>query len=91
MARNCSALSVVVVRLDPTIQYCGTPATDLRSRGAPDTPSAGMTAVFFALAFGAVIARSDATKQSSFLFAARWIASLTLAMTLLQRGLLFDG
>jgi hypothetical protein len=32
-----------------------------------------------------------ATKQSIFLFAAPWIASLTLAMTLVQRGLLFDS
>ena len=36
-ARDCAAFSVVIVRLDRTIQYSGTPMTDRRSRGVLDT------------------------------------------------------
>jgi hypothetical protein len=64
VARDCAALSTVVVRLDRTTQYAGTPGTDLRSRGVLDTRFRGYDSGFWAHALTLSL-RANGSAQSA--------------------------
>jgi hypothetical protein len=76
--RDRAALSTVVVRLDRTIQYSGTPMTDLRSRGVLDTrrslssgspkarPGGGYDSGFWAHAFTPSLRDANGSAQGAY-------------------------
>jgi hypothetical protein len=96
MAFDDAALSTVIVRESGRSSIPETSVMESISRGVLDPPHArGMTAVlgrrYWPSLRGArdKIAKqfcAEATKQSTSGFAARWIASLALAMTVERKG-----
>jgi len=69
VARDRAAFSTVIVRLDSTIQYSGTPMTDQRGRGVLDTRLRGYDSGFWAPAFAPSL--REAKRRSNPVFVLR--------------------
>jgi hypothetical protein len=84
MAQDYAAFSTVIVREGGRSSIPESSAMESKSLGVLDTRLRGYDGGGWG-ALLPVIARSEATKQSSFLAVARWIALPALAMTVSRR------